>query len=71
MYDDPLAIEEYDEVNSVDEDRYNRTGIVGETYITVSFAIRGNLARIISTREADEEEEEVYDEHARKYFGIG
>jgi uncharacterized DUF497 family protein len=49
-YDDPLAVEEYDEVNSEGEDRYNRTGIAGDTYITVSFTMRGNLARIISAR---------------------
>jgi uncharacterized DUF497 family protein len=69
-YDDPLAIEEYDEGNSEYEDRYNRTGIVGDAYITVSFTIRNNLARIFSVREADNEEGRAYDEHVRRYTGV-
>jgi uncharacterized DUF497 family protein len=68
-YDDLLAVEEYDEENSVYEDRYNRTGIVGDAYITVSFTLRNNLARIFSVREADEEEGRAYDEHVRRYIG--
>jgi uncharacterized DUF497 family protein len=69
-YDDPLAIEEYDEEASEYEDRYNRTGIVGNTYITVSFTMRNNLARIFSVREADYEEGRAYDEHVRSYTGV-
>ena len=68
-YDDPLAIDEYDEENSVYEDRYNRTGIAGDTFITVSFTMRNNLARIFSVREADDEEGRAYDEHVRQYIG--
>jgi uncharacterized DUF497 family protein len=69
-YDDPFAIDEYDEENSADEDRFNRTGIVEDRYITVTFTMRGSLARIISVREADAEEKEAYNEHVRKHFGI-
>jgi len=68
-YDDPLAIDEYDEENSEYEDRYNRTGIAGDTYITVSFTIRNNLTRIFSVRKADNEEGRAYDEHVRRYIG--
>ena len=68
-YDDLLAIEEYDEENSVYEDRYNRIGIAGDTFITVSFTMRNNLVRIVSVREADDEEGRAYDEHIRQYIG--
>jgi uncharacterized DUF497 family protein len=63
-------VEEYDEVNSGYEDRYNITGYLKNWhYITVSFTIRDHLIRIYSAREADGEEEGAYDENVRNYFG--
>jgi uncharacterized DUF497 family protein len=68
-FDDPFFVEEYDEVNSVNEDRYNITGFVNGMYTTVSFTLRDNLTRIFSAREADSDEEEAYNENIRRYIG--
>ena len=68
-FDDPFFVEEYDEANSVNEDRYNITGFVKGMYMTVSFTLRGNLTRIFSAREADSDEEEAYNENIRRYIG--
>ena len=41
VFEDPFYIEEYDEANSVYEDRYNLTGFLKDWhYITVSFTMR-------------------------------
>jgi uncharacterized DUF497 family protein len=69
IFDDPFFIEEYDEENSENEDRYNITGFVKDMYITVSFTLRDNLTRIFSARKADIEEEGAYDENIRRYIG--
>jgi uncharacterized DUF497 family protein len=69
VFDDPFFVEEYDERNSVNEDRYNIVGFVKGAYMTVSFTLRDNLLRIFSAREADIEEEEAYDENVRRYIG--
>ena len=69
IFDDPFYIEEYDEGNSVSEDRYNIVGFAKGLYITVSFTIRDNLMRIFSAREADNEEEGAYNENIRRYIG--
>ena len=68
-FDDPFFVEEYDEANSVNEDRYNITGFVKGMYTTVSFTLRDNLTRIFSAREADSDEEEAYNENIRRYIG--
>ena len=69
VFDDPFFIEEYDEENSENEDRYVITGFVKDMYITVSFTLRDNLTRIFSARKADIEEEGAYDENIRRYIG--
>ena len=69
VFDDSFFVEEYDEGNSEYEDRYNATGFVKGSYITVSFTIRDNLTRIFSAKKADSEEEEAYDETIRRYIG--
>ena len=70
VFEDPFSVEEYDEANSVYEDRYNLTGFLKDWhYITVSFTMRDNLIRILSAREADGEEEGAYDDNVRIYFG--
>jgi uncharacterized DUF497 family protein len=69
VFNDPFFIEEYDEENSENEDRYNIIGFVKDIYITVSFTLRDNLTRIFSARKADIEEEEAYDENIRRYIG--
>ena len=69
VFDDPFFIEEYDEENSGNEDRYNIIGFLKGRYITVSFTLKDNLTRIFSARKADIEEEEAYDENIRRYIG--
>jgi uncharacterized protein len=69
VFDDPFFIEEYDEENSENEDRYNITGFVNDMYITVSITLRDNLTRIFSARKADMEEEGAYDENIKRYTG--
>ena len=69
VFDDPFFIEEYDEENSEEEDRYNIVGFMKGIYITVSFTLRNDLIRIFSARKADSEEEEAYDENIRRYIG--
>jgi uncharacterized DUF497 family protein len=68
-FDDPFFVEEYDEENSLSEDRYNITGFVKGMYMTVSFTLRDNLTRIFSARKADNDEEEAYNENIRRYIG--
>jgi uncharacterized DUF497 family protein len=67
VFDDPFSVEEYDIKNSVNEDRYNITGIVRGRMIviTVTMTLRGELIRIISAREAEPDEVEVYGENVR------
>ena len=69
VFDDPFFVEEYDEENSDNEDRYNITGFLRNMYVTVSFSFRDNLTRIFSARKADIEEEGAYDENIRRYIG--
>ena len=69
VFDDPFFIEEYDEENSENEDRYNVTGFLKNRYITVSFTFRDNLTRVFSARKSDNEEEGAYDENIRRYIG--
>jgi uncharacterized DUF497 family protein len=69
VFDDPFFIEEYDEENSKNEDRYNIIGFVKGIYMTVSFTLRDNLTRIFSAREAELEDEGAYDENIRRYIG--
>jgi len=69
VFDDPFFVEEYDEENSINEERYNIVGFVKGKHITVSFTIRDNLTRIFSARKADNEEEGAYNENIRRYIG--
>jgi uncharacterized DUF497 family protein len=69
VFYDPFIVEEYDEENSENEDRYNIVSFVDGIYITVSFTLRDNLTRIFSARKADAEEEGAYIENIRRYIG--
>jgi len=50
VFDDPFHTEEFDEENSVVEERFNITGsvtgLVNNTLVTVSVVYRGDLIRI-------------------------
>jgi uncharacterized DUF497 family protein len=70
IFDKPFFIIEYDEKNSVDEDRYNGTAYLdGFSYVTVTFTDRNDMKRIISARRADSEEIEAYNENLRSIIG--
>jgi uncharacterized DUF497 family protein len=72
-FNDPFHIEEYDEENSVWEERFNVTGsvtgLINNALVTVSVVYRGDLIRIISARDAGPSEVEDYYEQFQDYFG--
>ena len=71
-FDDPFHIEEYDEENSVWEERFNVTGsvtgLINNTLVTVSVVYRGDLIRIISARKAISAEVGAYYEQFQDFF---
>ena len=72
VFDDPFHIEEFDEENSIMEERFNITGsvtgLINNALITVSIVYRGDLIRILSAREADSSEVEDYYEQFQQYL---
>ena len=72
VFDDPFHIEEFDEENSVAEDRFNVTGsvtgLVNNALVTVSVVYRGDLIRIFSARNADTMEVRDYYEQFQEYL---
>lgn len=70
VFHSPFAVVEYDDLNSINEERYNMVGSTnGSNCITVSFTQRDDLIRIFSAREADADEEEAYERNIRAHFG--
>ena len=65
-------IEEFDEENSIVEERFNITGsvtgLVNNTLVTVSVVYRGDLIRIFSARTASSTEVRDYYEQFQKYL---
>jgi uncharacterized DUF497 family protein len=72
VFDDPFHVEEFDEENSIIEERFNVTGsvtgLINNTLITVSVVYRGDLIRIFSARDADSEEVKDYYEQFQEYL---
>jgi len=72
VFDDPFHIEEFDENNSIFEERFNVTGsvtgLINNALVTVSVVYRGDLIRIFSAREADILEVKDYYEQLQQYF---
>jgi uncharacterized DUF497 family protein len=67
VFQDPNAIEFFDEEHSENEDRYICLGDIGELVIVVViFTDRNGIARLISARSAEPIEEETYYEHLKK-----
>lgn len=62
-FDDPNGFDWYDEDNSNYEHRYRLLGMVEGRLIFVAFTYRDHRVRIISAREADENEQEEYRIH--------
>ena len=71
-FNDPFHIEEFDEVNSIVEERFNVTGsvtgLINNTLVTVSVVYRGDLIRIFSARKADSLEVRNYYEQFQEYL---
>ena len=70
MFQDINAVYIYDELNSIDEDRFNVIGIVDsiDQEITVCHCYRGHndeIIRIISARKATRDEIKLYKEGLR------
>jgi len=72
VFDDPFHTEEFDEENSITEERFNVTGsvtgLINNTLITVSVVYRGDLIRIFSARDADPVEVRDYYEQFQEYL---
>jgi len=60
VYNDPLYVEIYDDVHSVDEDRWIIIGDIGEVVIVVVTYREENVTRLISARKATSEERRNY-----------
>jgi uncharacterized DUF497 family protein len=73
VFDDPFHTEEFDEENSILEERFNITGsvtgLVNYALVTVSVVYRGDLIRIFSARDASPMEVQDYYEQFQKYLG--
>jgi uncharacterized DUF497 family protein len=72
VFNDPFHTEEFDEENSVWEERFNVTGsvtgLVNNALVTVSVVYRGDLIRIFSARKADLLEVQDYYEQFQEYL---
>jgi uncharacterized DUF497 family protein len=72
VFDDPFHVEEFDEENSIVEERFNITGsvtgLINNALVTVSVVYRGDLIRIFSARNADSAEVRDYYEQFQEYI---
>lgn len=62
---DPDALIEYDEIHSVEEDRFYLLGQIDSRIIFLVFTMRGNAVRLISARPATKREVQRYYERER------
>jgi uncharacterized DUF497 family protein len=73
VFFDPFHREEFDEENSIDEDRFNvtgsMTGLINNKLVTVSVVYRGDFIRIFSARGADLGEKKDYAEQFEALCG--
>lgn len=62
VFADPNRIEKYDDVHSLDEDRYLTIGEIDGTFmvLTIVYTERSETIRIISARRATKREREEY-----------
>ena len=59
VFNDPYRLEEYDYMHSQDEERWQVTGLVDKILFVICTE-RGEKTRLISAREATQEEKEDY-----------
>ena len=65
VFDDPYALEFYDEAHSENETRFARLGYAGDRLLWVVFTApgeRGETIRIVSARRATRKERNLYEE---------
>lgn len=60
VFSDYKRIERYDVSHSVDEERWNTIGMVGQVLFVVYTELSDDRVRIISARAAEKEEEDEY-----------
>lgn len=67
VFDDPNALEAFDEKNSIDEDRYQIIGVARPGVLFVAYTERdsGGTIRIISARRAEKHEIALYNSMKR------
>jgi uncharacterized DUF497 family protein len=65
VFDDPAALDEIDDSERYEEDRYNIIGMVRGRLFFVTFTIRGTRYRLISARRAEPHEKKRYHEKSR------
>jgi uncharacterized DUF497 family protein len=73
VFNDPFAIEDFDAANSIDEDRYNVTGLIdGRLVIIVTNTHfdQFNMIRIISARKTEPHERRKYDDNIKELIGV-
>jgi uncharacterized DUF497 family protein len=73
VFSDPFAIEDFDTVNAIDEDRYNVTGLIdGRLVIIVTNTHfdQFNMIRIISARKAEPQERRKYDDNIQELIRV-
>ena len=61
VFDDINRLEYYDEIHSIDEERYKVIGYIGK-YLVVIYTERGQRIRLISARLATARERRLYDD---------
>ena len=66
VFADRCRVEIFDEMHSVDEERYISFGKVGRTIIVVVHTLRGERNRLISARLATKQERQMYYEYYKK-----
>ena len=62
VFNDPYRLEEEDYEHSIDESRWQVTGLVDDVLFVV-YTLRGEKTRLISAREATQLEKEDYYDH--------
>jgi uncharacterized protein len=55
--------EEYDDTHSVSEDRWRGIGLLGDRFVHVVYAYKGDTIRLITARPAEPEEQQAYVAH--------
>jgi uncharacterized DUF497 family protein len=67
IFDDPAFLEGYDDEHSNEEERYYGIGCLNNiVYIIVFYTERKTRKRIISARQADTDEQEMYNDYFKR-----